>query len=88
MCAFEPEVRRRPLAALLAGFLLLGAGACSRTQRFTTADGKVTYQEKGKDAGTVTVTGKDGKSATLNFNQNKFPTITPRTCRSTARRTW
>ena len=44
----------------------------------TTADGKVSYQEKGKDAGTVTVTGKDGQTATLNFNQNKVPDDYPK----------
>jgi hypothetical protein len=43
-----------------------------------TADGKVSYQDKGKDAGTVTVTGKDGKTATLSFNQNKVPDDYPK----------
>ena len=39
----------------------------------TTSDGKVSYQDKGKDAGAITVTGKDGKSATMSFNENKVP---------------
>jgi len=64
---------RRPLGALLAASLLLAGAACSRTHTVTTADGKIAYQEKGKDAGTVTVTGKDGNTATLDFNQNKVP---------------
>jgi hypothetical protein len=69
---------RRPLGALLCAGLLLAGAACSRSRTITTADGKVSYQEKGKDAGTVTVTGKDGQSATLNFNQNKVPDDYPK----------
>jgi hypothetical protein len=68
---------RRPLGALLAASLLF-AGACSRSRTVSTADGKISYQEKGKDAGTVTVTGKDGKTATLSFNQNKVPDDYPK----------
>lgn len=78
MYSLNPESRRRPLAALLAGCLLFAAAACSRSHTVSTADGKVTYQEKGKDAGTVTVTGKDGKTATLSFNQNKIPDDYPK----------
>jgi hypothetical protein len=63
MYARFPESRRRPTSELLAGCLGLVAAACTRTHTFTTAHGDVTYQQKGKDAGTVTVTGKDGKIA-------------------------
>jgi hypothetical protein len=64
---------RRPLGVLLSTILLCAGAACSRTHTYTTSDGKVSYQEKGKDAGTVIVTGKDGNSATVSFNQNKLP---------------
>jgi hypothetical protein len=40
---------RRPLGALLAACLLLAGAACSRSHTVTTADGKVSYQDKGKD---------------------------------------
>ena len=69
---------RRPLSALLAAGLLCAGAACSRSHTVTTADGKVSYQEKGKGVGTVTVTGKDGQTATLNFNQNKVPDDYPK----------
>ena len=69
---------RRPLGVLLAASLLCAGAACSRTHTVTTADGRVSYQDKGKDAGTVTVTGKDGQTATLNFNQNKVPDDYPK----------
>jgi hypothetical protein len=68
----------RPLSALLSAGLLFVAAACSRTHSVSTAEGQVSYQEKGKDAGTVTVTGKDGQTATLNFNQNKVPDDYPK----------
>jgi hypothetical protein len=77
MNAINPQTRWRPLVALLSGCLLFAA-ACSRSHTVTTSDGKVTYQEKGKDAGAVTVTGKDGKTATLSFNQNKLPDDYPK----------
>jgi len=77
MYSINPESRKRTVAALLAGGLLFAA-ACSRSHTVTTSEGKVTYQEKGKDAGTVTVTGKDGKTATLSFNQNKIPADYPK----------
>jgi hypothetical protein len=69
---------RRPFGALLAAGLLLAGTACSRTHTVSTADGKVSYQDKGKDAGAITVTGKDGKTATLSFNQNKVPDDYPK----------
>jgi hypothetical protein len=65
--------QRRPLGALLFGCLLFAAAGCSRSHTISTADGKVSYDQKGKDAGTVTVTGKDGKTATMTFNENKVP---------------
>ncbi len=78
MCSFIARYRRRPLGALLVTCLLCAGAACSRAHTVSTADGKVSYQEKGKDAGTVTVTGKDGQTATLNFNQNKVPDDYPK----------
>jgi hypothetical protein len=78
MCSFIAKNPRRPLGALLVTCLLCAAAACSRTHTVSTAGGKVSYQEKGKDGGTVTVTGKDGQTATLNFNQNKVPDDYPR----------
>ncbi len=62
---------------LAAGLVFAGAG-CSHSHTITTADGKVSYDQKGKDAGTVTVTGKDGKTATLTYNQNKVPDDYPK----------
>jgi hypothetical protein len=78
MCSFITKNRQRPLGALLAAGLLCAGAACTRTHTVTTADGKVSYQEKGKDGGTVTVTGKDGQTATMDFNQNRVPADYPK----------
>lgn len=78
MYSFKANGWQRMLGALLAGGIVLAGAACSRTHTVTTADGKVSYQEKGKDSGTITVTGKDGKTATLDFNQNKVPADYPK----------
>ncbi len=44
----------------------------------STSGGTVTYQDKGKDSTAITVTGKDGKTASLTFNQNKAPDDYPK----------
>jgi len=77
MEARNPLGPRRLLIALLGGCLVFAA-ACSRSHTVTTSDGKVTYQDKGKDAGTVSVTGKDAKTATLDFNGGKIPADYPK----------
>lgn len=77
MHGIDPKGRLRPAIALLAGCLPLFT-ACSRSHTVTTSDGKITYKEKDKDAASVTVTGKDGQTATLDFNQNKVPDDYPK----------
>ena len=72
------KARQRPLGALLAFSLLCAGAGCSRSHTLTTADGKLSYQDKGKGAGTLTVTGKDGKTATMSFNENKVPDDYPK----------
>jgi hypothetical protein len=47
--------------------IALADAACSRTHTISTAGGKVGYDHRGKDAGTVTVTGRDGQTAALNL---------------------
>jgi hypothetical protein len=78
MDAIHRGSRRRALTALLAGGLVCAAAACNRSHTVTTTDGQVTYKEKGKDAGSVKVTGKDGKTATLEFHQGRIPDDYPK----------
>ena len=76
MCSFQQKYLRRLPGALLGGCLLLATAACSHT--ITTPDGKVTIKDKGKDSGTITVTGKDGQKATVSYNENKIPDDYPK----------
>jgi len=66
------------MKCMLAAGLLLGGAACSRTHTVTTSDGKVSVEQSGKDASRITVAGKDGKTATLSFNENKVPDDYPK----------
>jgi len=66
------------MKCMLAASLLLGGAACSRTHTVTTSDGKVSVEQSGKDASRITVAGKDGKTATLSFNENKVPDDYPK----------
>jgi hypothetical protein len=77
MFLLRTQNRRRIVGTLLAVWLLLGAG-CGRSRTVVTGDGKVSYQDKGKDAGTVTVTGQDGQTATVNYSDNKVPADYPK----------
>lgn len=63
----------RPQGWLAACLLLLFGAACSRSHTFIASDGKVSVQDKGKGASSLTVTDKDGKTATMSFNENKVP---------------
>ena len=67
------KFRLRPPGVLLAATVMWTGAACRRSHTITTSDGTLSYQDKGKGAGTITVTGKDGKTATMSFNENKVP---------------
>ena len=62
----------RPLLLLLAAAALTGA-ACSRSHSISTSEGKVTVTEKGKDAASMTITGKNGEKVTMDVNSGKLP---------------
>jgi hypothetical protein len=68
----------RYLKSGFAGALLLSSAACSRSRTYTTSDGKVSVEQKGKDASRITVAGKDGNTSTLSFNENKVPDDYPK----------
>jgi hypothetical protein len=56
---------------------LLAAPACNRSHSISTSDGKVTVTEKGKDAASMTFTGKNGEKVTLDVNSGKIPADYP-----------
>jgi hypothetical protein len=67
----------RPFVPVLAAAALLSSG-CSRSHTVSTADGKVTVTEKGKDgAASMTFTGKSGEKVTMDVNSGKLPADYP-----------
>ena len=56
---------------------ITGAG-CRRSATYTTRDGSVTVQEHGKDAGSMTFTGKNGEKVAINMNGGKVPDDYPK----------
>ena len=52
--------------------------ACSRSRTYTSKDGSVTVEQKGKDASSMTFTGKNGETVAINMNGGKVPDDYPK----------
>jgi hypothetical protein len=65
--------------ALATASVLVLLCACSRTQTYSTKDATVTVTDKGKDQGSVHVSGKDGASLDINTGRpiTDYPSDTP-----------
>jgi hypothetical protein len=57
--------------------LALSGAACSRST-FSTRDGAVTVEQKGKGAGSMIFTGKNGEKVAINMNGGKVPEDYPK----------
>jgi len=58
--------------------LLASAGGCSRSKTYTSSDGSVTVKQEGKDASSMTFTGKNGEKVAINLNGGKVPDDYPK----------
>ena len=58
--------------------LTIAGAACKRSSTYTTRDGSVTVQEHGKDAGSMTFTGKNGEKVAINMSGGKVPDDYPK----------
>ncbi|MGI8989538.1 MAG: hypothetical protein ACR2I2_08130 [Bryobacteraceae bacterium] len=58
-------------------FLILGIAACTR-HTYTSAGGSVAIDQKGKDASSMTFTGRDGKQVSIEMNTGSMPSDYPR----------
>ena len=67
---------RKVLICLVA--LLVTGIACKRSSTYRTGDGSVTVENRGKDAGSMTFTGKDGQKLTMDFGSGKLPDNYPK----------
>jgi hypothetical protein len=70
-------MKSSPLLCALAATALVSAAACGRGKTVSSPDGKVTYTEQGKDAATMTFTGKNGEKVTTDLNSGKLPADYP-----------
>jgi hypothetical protein len=71
-------MRKNIVLAGCAVVLTLTGVACKRSSTYTTKDGSVTVQEHGKDAGSMTFTGKNGEKVAINMNGGKVPDDYPK----------
>ena len=61
------------LIAIPTAMLTLALAACSRSSTYSTKDGSMTVEQKGKDGGTMVFTGKDGQKVVMDVNGGKVP---------------
>jgi hypothetical protein len=57
----------------IAVILMAVGAACSRSTTYTSRDGSLTVEQKGKDAGSMTITGKNGETVAITMNGGKIP---------------
>lgn len=58
--------------------LSIAVGGCSRSKTYTSRDGSVTVKQEGKDASSMTFTGKNGEKVAINLNGGKIPDDYPK----------
>src|SRR5947209_6613944 len=71
-------MRKNIAVGTCALMLIIAAGACRRSATYSTKDGTVTVQEHGKDAGSMTFTGKNGEKVAINMDGGKVPDDYPK----------
>jgi len=63
---------------IVVGIAVVLMVACSRSRTYTSKDGSVTVEQKGKDASSMTFTGKNGETVAINMNGGKVPDDYPK----------
>ncbi len=58
---------QKNIAGICAVIVLLAGAACKRSSTYTTKDGSMTVEQKGKDVSSMTFTGKDGQKVTMDL---------------------
>jgi hypothetical protein len=71
-------MRKNSAIGICAVLLSIGGAACSRSTTYHSKDGSVTVEQHGKDAGSMTFTGKNGEKMALNTNGGKMPDDYPK----------
>ncbi len=72
-------MQKRPqLCFVFLSTIALGVSVSCNRHTYSTADGSVTVQQKGKDASTMKFTGRDGKQVSIDMNAGSVPSDYPK----------
>jgi hypothetical protein len=71
-------MRKNVGIAIGAAILTVAGVACRRSSTYTVKDGSLTVEQKGKDAGSMTFTGKNGETVAITMNGGKVPDDYPK----------
>src|SRR5437868_15085635 len=58
---------RKNMAAICGVVVIVAGVACKRSATYSTKDGSMTVEQKGKDVSSMTFTGKDGQKVTMDL---------------------
>ena len=71
-------MRKNILAGICAVVLAAAGAACKRSSTYSTKDGSMTVEQKGKDVSSMTFTGKDGQKVVMDMGGGKVPADYPK----------
>ena len=71
-------MRKNIVVGIVAVILTAAGVACRRSSTYTVKDGSLTVEQKGKDASSMTFTGKNGETVAINMNGGKVPDDYPK----------
>ena len=70
---------RKNIAGICAAIVMVSGAACKRSSTYTTKDGSMTVEQKGKEVSSMTFTGKDGQKVTMDLGGGaKIPADYPK----------
>lgn len=71
-------MRKITLVGICAALLAIAGAACKRSSTYSTKDGSMTVEQKGKDVSSMTFTGKDGQKVVMDVGNGKLPADYPK----------
>jgi hypothetical protein len=66
-------MRNKCFVGICAAVLASAGAACKRSSTYSTKDGSMTVEQKGKDVSSMTFTGKDGQKVVMDVGGGKVP---------------
>src|SRR5216110_1732478 len=69
---------RKNIAGICAVIVMMSGVACKRSATYSTKDGSMTVEQKGKEVSSMTFTGKDGQKVVMDMGGGKVPADYPK----------